>query len=775
MYTSLKNKATALSVNKDYQHQPLVHFHDNRSETKKQLRVNQMANLPPIQRQENKTGMPDNLKSGIENLSGMDMSDVKVHYNSTQPAQLQAHAFAQGNQIHIASGQEKHLPHEAWHVVQQKQGRVTPTKQLKGKVNINDDAGLEKEADVMGNKALQMKNINSNSYSSSVTSNVVQRYVIRGDYHVANDFSIAVGSADQNKELYATHAHIGAANQVLREKKGSIELEEGPAVNLHLQNVPALRRATPRVHTADKNDNLRTGVSANLTVRRSVGNRVEMPSECEKGAVSIIGGYLKEDSHLGNNFAFPPSSHEKARIGNMIGKSLALQNRKQGWYNRWERIGELISTAAAAHNRFNSHDDIQHADQFDLVMQHINISNTGLFGHFQANFAVGPGNTYITNTTKAHSITVLQQVIRYLDEQRNQIEHHVMMTSDLTYRNRHNSVLEQQQLQQSLIALYNAHNFPKATINRALQLTNQNARLATYFNNANVANYGNNLTFFAGTRMRNLLQELVGILNANIINLERQKKARVGRGGNQNEVTNPEIGEAYGIIGGGYNYTDHGRWNWHWATVIMKAAQDNVTMEAHASKKQGNETHNYRWDIKMYGQPGHIANRGLTFHDRWKGNGFGSTPVTVVGKAYTPQDHSDNFDDYYITGLTGPQTIIVLNEVATLFGVLNHFADRTQGAAQLLVLDNLHRAEITRITQLAMLVPFVHAKLDVDLNPFNTAIQHLRAGGLDDVARMNEETDLHDAAVDMRAELRSFYQHAKNYQTLQKKKAIAGF
>lgn len=74
-----------------------------------------------------------------------------------------------------------------------------------------------------------------------------------------------------------------------------------------------------------------------------------------------------------------------------------------------------------------------------------------------------------------------------------------------------------------------------------------------------------------------------------------------------------------------------------------------------------------------------------------------------------------------------------------------------------------------------MLVPFVHAKLDVDLNPFNTAIQHLRAGGLDDVARMNEETDLHDAAVDMRAELRSFYQHAKNYQTLQKKKAIAGF
>ncbi|NBP70967.1 MAG: DUF4157 domain-containing protein, partial [Cytophagia bacterium] len=72
---------------------------------------------PPFQRKANKTGMPDNLKSGIENLSGIDLSDVKVHYNSSQPAQLNAHAYAQGNQIHVAPGQEKHLPHEAWHVV----------------------------------------------------------------------------------------------------------------------------------------------------------------------------------------------------------------------------------------------------------------------------------------------------------------------------------------------------------------------------------------------------------------------------------------------------------------------------------------------------------------------------------------------------------------------------------------------------------------------------------------------------------------------------------
>ena len=101
------------------------------------------------------TGLPEQHETGIESRSGYAMDDVRVHYNSGNPAQLQAHAYAEGTDIHIAPGQEKHIPHEAWHVVQQKQGRVKPTMQMKEKVNINDDAELEKEADVMGGKSLQ--------------------------------------------------------------------------------------------------------------------------------------------------------------------------------------------------------------------------------------------------------------------------------------------------------------------------------------------------------------------------------------------------------------------------------------------------------------------------------------------------------------------------------------------------------------------------------------------------------------------------------------------
>lgn len=109
-----------------------------------------------IQKKENKTGIPDGLKAGMESVSGMSLNDVSVHRNSDKPAQLQAHAYAQGTDVHLASGQEKHLPHELGHVVQQKQGRVAPTVQLKGNVAINDSTVLEKEADTLGAKATSL-------------------------------------------------------------------------------------------------------------------------------------------------------------------------------------------------------------------------------------------------------------------------------------------------------------------------------------------------------------------------------------------------------------------------------------------------------------------------------------------------------------------------------------------------------------------------------------------------------------------------------------------
>ncbi|GGC76989.1 hypothetical protein GCM10011396_25230 [Undibacterium terreum] len=120
-----------------------------------QARTSATAPAASVQREEapGNAGLPNQLKSGIESLSGMSMDHVRVHYNSPQPAQLNAHAYAQGSEIHLAPGQEQHLPHEAWHVVQQAQGRVAPTMQMKHGVNVNDEPALETEADMMGARA----------------------------------------------------------------------------------------------------------------------------------------------------------------------------------------------------------------------------------------------------------------------------------------------------------------------------------------------------------------------------------------------------------------------------------------------------------------------------------------------------------------------------------------------------------------------------------------------------------------------------------------------
>lgn len=160
----------------------------------------------------NLTGLPDQMKSNFENYSGYDLGDVRVIYNSDKPAQLQANAYAQGSEIHVGPGHEKHLGHELWHVVQQKQGRVEPTMQLKGGVNINEDHELEKEAEVLGTRAMNTKTRQSASQTSnSISEYPIQRYVTKGDggqeydsfQRLLNEFSKSVQSAIEGNALLA--------------------------------------------------------------------------------------------------------------------------------------------------------------------------------------------------------------------------------------------------------------------------------------------------------------------------------------------------------------------------------------------------------------------------------------------------------------------------------------------------------------------------------------------------------------------------------------------
>lgn len=96
----------------------------------------------------NRTGIPMPVKSYFEAASGFSFDDVRVHYNSGAPKRVDALAYTQGNQVYLGPGQERHLPHELGHVVQQKRGMVRPTGRVAG-LALNDDPKLERMADRM--------------------------------------------------------------------------------------------------------------------------------------------------------------------------------------------------------------------------------------------------------------------------------------------------------------------------------------------------------------------------------------------------------------------------------------------------------------------------------------------------------------------------------------------------------------------------------------------------------------------------------------------------
>jgi len=100
--------------------------------------------------------LPARPRRVLEQLSGYDLSGVRVYADSPWPAHLGARAFVFGLDVHLSPEAEDALGHGAWHVVQQKQGRVRATGTASfdehplGVVGLNDEEALEREADMLG-------------------------------------------------------------------------------------------------------------------------------------------------------------------------------------------------------------------------------------------------------------------------------------------------------------------------------------------------------------------------------------------------------------------------------------------------------------------------------------------------------------------------------------------------------------------------------------------------------------------------------------------------
>lgn len=104
-------------------------------------------------------GLPIALSNQIKTLLGVDPAQAVIHKNSSKAAEIGALAFVQGHEIHFAPGKfnpntregKELIGHEFTHYKQQLQGLVQPTSEIAG-MPLNDDAGLEGEADAIAAK-----------------------------------------------------------------------------------------------------------------------------------------------------------------------------------------------------------------------------------------------------------------------------------------------------------------------------------------------------------------------------------------------------------------------------------------------------------------------------------------------------------------------------------------------------------------------------------------------------------------------------------------------
>lgn len=124
--------------------------------------------------------LPDATRAEMERAFQADFSSVRIHQGEQAP-QVGALAYTQGEHVYFAPGQfapgttagKELLGHELTHVIQQRGGRVAATTQAKG-VAINDDRGLEAEADALGARAARGEVVDVPS-GGETTAGAVQR------------------------------------------------------------------------------------------------------------------------------------------------------------------------------------------------------------------------------------------------------------------------------------------------------------------------------------------------------------------------------------------------------------------------------------------------------------------------------------------------------------------------------------------------------------------------------------------------------------------------
>jgi hypothetical protein len=167
-------------------------------------------------------------------MSGMSLSDVSIHTGDGQAEAMGAEAYAKGSEVHLGAGGEKHLGHELWHVVQQKQGRVKPTEQVAGQA-VNSDPKLEAEADVMGARAQSAASSGAGPTAQlreASAAGVVQRKVTVGTDLTVAQVETALRASVYLPSLLPEHSLTALVTAVFNQKNWSFKDNAGMCATL---------------------------------------------------------------------------------------------------------------------------------------------------------------------------------------------------------------------------------------------------------------------------------------------------------------------------------------------------------------------------------------------------------------------------------------------------------------------------------------------------------------------------------------------------------------
>jgi len=233
--------------------------------------------------------LPRDLQNRMESSFGTDFSNVAIHKNSNRATDLNALAFTQGNAVHFAPGEfnpnsnkgKNLIGHEFAHVVQQWSGVVGPTSVMGKGLPLNDNKGLEREADEMGKKGVKGEKSNFLNFSRfsnlSNLSQPIQRYtkLVGKPYdRVSDDGKLAVD--DHTKDAWAESSNIVKSNKVLDALKSKAKIKE-LSTKLTVP-VPGKPKAKPKKLKKFK------------MIDKATNSEVDLTDDCGDACQELLGG-----------------------------------------------------------------------------------------------------------------------------------------------------------------------------------------------------------------------------------------------------------------------------------------------------------------------------------------------------------------------------------------------------------------------------------------------------------------------------------------------------